>query len=197
MASKNHRPRGSELLYDGCLEFTSDGSCRAIRLTRVAFSFSPSSFLQTTLLNLPKSVSRQRSITQTSPLTDLFVSIFCGIGELPLPLGTVCLYLILNGIVLKFSDLISICSMLTTPDPALVTDFAHLYRTDMTRYEATAREWTRKCIFYCKCSPLSCLFHMSHQIRHVTYQSHHQTLMGKQATNSGCGRSNMYGNESK
>jgi hypothetical protein len=196
MASKNRRPRGSELLYDGCLEFTSDGSCRAIRLTRVAFSFSPSSFLRTTLLNLPKSVSQQRSITQTSLPMDLFVSIFCGIGELHLPLGTVCLYLILNHIVLKFSVLISVCLMLTTPDPALVADFAHWYWTDMTRYEVTARECTRKCVFYCKCSPLSCLFHMSHQVRHVT-QSHHQTLMGKQATNSGRGRSNMYGNESK
>ena len=197
MASKNRRSHGSELLYDGCLKFTSDGSCRAIRLTQVAFSFSPSIFLRTTLLNLPKSVSRRRSITQTSPPTDLFVSIFCRIGELPLPLGTVCLYLILNRIVLKFSVLISVYLMLTTPDPALVADPAHLYRTDMTRYEATAREWTRKCVFYCKCSPLSCLFHMSHQVRHVTHQSHHQTLMGKQATNSGCGKSNMYGNESK
>jgi hypothetical protein len=192
MASKNHGSGGSELLYDGCLEFTSDGSCRAIRLTRVAFSFSPSSFLRTTLLNLPKSVSRQRSITQTSPPTDLFVSIFCGIGELHLPLGTVCLYLIFNRNVLKFSVLFSVCSMLTTPDPALVADVAHLYITDMTRYEATAREWTRKCVFYCECFPLSCLFYMSHQVRHVTHQSHHQTLMGKQATNGGCGRSNMY-----
>ncbi|KIM81646.1 hypothetical protein PILCRDRAFT_8678 [Piloderma croceum F 1598] len=40
--------------------------------------------------------------------------------------------------------LISVCLMLTTPDPALVADFAHLYWTDMTRYEVTAREWTRK-----------------------------------------------------
>ena len=42
--------------------------------------------------------------------------------------------------------LLSICSMLTDPNPddPLVPDIAHLYKTDKTRYEATAREWTRK-----------------------------------------------------
>jgi ubiquitin-protein ligase len=42
--------------------------------------------------------------------------------------------------------LLSICSMLTDPNPddPLVHDIAHLYKTDRTRYEATAREWTRK-----------------------------------------------------
>jgi len=42
--------------------------------------------------------------------------------------------------------LLSICSMLTDPNPEdpLVPDIAHLYKTDRTRYEATAREWTRK-----------------------------------------------------
>jgi ubiquitin-conjugating enzyme E2 D/E len=42
--------------------------------------------------------------------------------------------------------LLSICSMLTDPnaDDPLVPDIAHLYKTDRTRYEATAREWTRK-----------------------------------------------------
>jgi hypothetical protein len=36
--------------------------------------------------------------------------------------------------------------MLTDPNPddPLVHDIAHLYKTDRTRYEATAREWTRK-----------------------------------------------------
>lgn len=44
--------------------------------------------------------------------------------------------------------LLSICSMLTDPNPddPLVPDIAHLYKTDRTRYEATAREWTRKCV---------------------------------------------------
>ncbi|KAJ3764059.1 ubiquitin-conjugating enzyme/RWD-like protein [Lentinula raphanica] len=42
--------------------------------------------------------------------------------------------------------LLSICSMLTDPNPddPLVPDIAHLYKTDRERYEATAREWTRK-----------------------------------------------------
>ena len=42
--------------------------------------------------------------------------------------------------------LLSICSMLTDPNPddPLVPDIAHLYKTDRPRYEATAREWTRK-----------------------------------------------------
>ncbi|KAJ3858023.1 ubiquitin-conjugating enzyme/RWD-like protein [Lentinula lateritia] len=41
--------------------------------------------------------------------------------------------------------LLSICSMLTDPNPddPLVPDIAHLYKTDRERYEATAREWTR------------------------------------------------------
>ena len=40
--------------------------------------------------------------------------------------------------------------MLTDPNPddPLVPDIAHLYKTDRTRYEATAREWTRKCVSY-------------------------------------------------
>ena len=42
--------------------------------------------------------------------------------------------------------LLSICSMLTDPNPddPLVPDIAHSYKTDRPRYEATAREWTRK-----------------------------------------------------
>ncbi len=45
--------------------------------------------------------------------------------------------------------LLSICSMLTDPNPddPLVPDIAHLYKTDRARYEAIAREWTRKCVF--------------------------------------------------
>ena len=40
--------------------------------------------------------------------------------------------------------------MLTDPNPddPLVPDIAHLYKTDRTRYEATAREWTRKYVIY-------------------------------------------------
>eukprot|EP00695_Tsukubamonas_globosa_P000739 TRINITY_DN164_c0_g1_i1.p1 TRINITY_DN164_c0_g1~~TRINITY_DN164_c0_g1_i1.p1 ORF type:complete len:148 (-),score=17.54 TRINITY_DN164_c0_g1_i1:92-535(-) len=42
--------------------------------------------------------------------------------------------------------LLSICSLLTDPNPddPLVPDIAHVYKTDRARYEATAREWTRK-----------------------------------------------------
>eukprot|EP01112_Ceratiomyxa_fruticulosa_P022360 TRINITY_DN815_c0_g1_i1.p1 TRINITY_DN815_c0_g1~~TRINITY_DN815_c0_g1_i1.p1 ORF type:complete len:148 (-),score=19.31 TRINITY_DN815_c0_g1_i1:338-781(-) len=42
--------------------------------------------------------------------------------------------------------LLSICSLLTDPNPddPLVPEIAHLYKTDRARYEATAREWTRK-----------------------------------------------------
>lgn len=42
--------------------------------------------------------------------------------------------------------LLSICSMLTDPNPddPLVPEIAHLYKTDRSRYESSAREWTRK-----------------------------------------------------
>merc|ERR1711939_1090738 len=42
--------------------------------------------------------------------------------------------------------LLSIYSMLTDPNPddPLVPEIAHVYKTDRARYEATAREWTRK-----------------------------------------------------
>jgi len=42
--------------------------------------------------------------------------------------------------------LLSICSMLTDPNPddPLVPEIAHIYKTDRPRYESTAREWTRK-----------------------------------------------------
>ena len=54
-------------------------------------------------------------------------------------------YLILKRPI-SFTVLLSICSMLTDPNPddPLVPDIAHLYKTDRARYEATAREWTRK-----------------------------------------------------
>jgi len=46
----------------------------------------------------------------------------------------------------KQKVLLSICSMLTDPNPddPLVPEIAHVYKTDRARYEATAREWTRK-----------------------------------------------------
>ena len=42
--------------------------------------------------------------------------------------------------------LLSICSLLTDPNPEdpLVPEIAHLYKTNKAEYEKTAREWTRK-----------------------------------------------------
>ena len=42
--------------------------------------------------------------------------------------------------------LLSICSLLTDPNPddPLVTEIAHIYKTDRAGYNAKAAEWTRK-----------------------------------------------------
>lgn len=42
--------------------------------------------------------------------------------------------------------LLSVCSLLTDPNPddPLVPEIAHIHKTDRSRYEATAREWTQK-----------------------------------------------------
>ena len=42
--------------------------------------------------------------------------------------------------------LLSICSLLTDPNPddPLVPEIAHIYKTDRERYKKTAMEWTRK-----------------------------------------------------
>ena len=42
--------------------------------------------------------------------------------------------------------LLSICSLLNDPNPddPLVPEIAHICKTDRPRYEAMAREWTRK-----------------------------------------------------
>ncbi|XP_038680279.1 ubiquitin-conjugating enzyme E2-17 kDa-like [Tripterygium wilfordii] len=42
--------------------------------------------------------------------------------------------------------LLSICSLLTDPNPddPLVPEIAHMYKTDRSRYETTARSWTQK-----------------------------------------------------
>ena len=52
----------------------------------------------------------------------------------------------LTTILTSLSVLLSICSMLTDPNPddPLVPEIAHVYKTDRSRYESTAREWTRK-----------------------------------------------------
>lgn len=47
---------------------------------------------------------------------------------------------------LEVQVLLSICSLLTDPNPddPLVPEIAHIYKTDRHRYEETAREWARK-----------------------------------------------------
>ncbi|KAK7373194.1 hypothetical protein VNO80_06592 [Phaseolus coccineus] len=42
--------------------------------------------------------------------------------------------------------LLSICSLLTDPNPddPLVPEIAHMYKTDRNKYESTARSWTQK-----------------------------------------------------
>lgn len=42
--------------------------------------------------------------------------------------------------------LLSICSLLTDPNPddPLVPEIAHMYKSDRAKYEATARSWTQK-----------------------------------------------------
>ena len=42
--------------------------------------------------------------------------------------------------------LLSVCSLLTDPNPSdpLVPDIAHLYKTNRSEYDATARAWTQK-----------------------------------------------------
>jgi ubiquitin-conjugating enzyme E2 D/E len=47
---------------------------------------------------------------------------------------------------MRDSVLLSICSMLTEPNPddPLIPEIAHLYKTDRASYDANAREWTLK-----------------------------------------------------
>jgi ubiquitin-conjugating enzyme E2 D/E len=42
--------------------------------------------------------------------------------------------------------LLSICSLLTDPNPddPLVPEIAHMYKADRSKYEGTARNWTQK-----------------------------------------------------
>jgi ubiquitin-conjugating enzyme E2 D len=50
------------------------------------------------------------------------------------------------GFRLTIIVLLSICSMLTDPNPddPLVPEIAHIYKTNRSKYEENAREWTRK-----------------------------------------------------
>ncbi|XP_074564999.1 ubiquitin-conjugating enzyme E2 5B-like [Curcuma longa] len=46
----------------------------------------------------------------------------------------------------KSMVLLSICSLLTDPNPddPLVPEIAHMYKTDRAKYDSTARSWTQK-----------------------------------------------------
>ncbi|KAL2219109.1 ubiquitin-conjugating enzyme [Thermoascus aurantiacus ATCC 26904] len=60
--------------------------------------------------------------------------------------GSVLFCMLIGSLPFLLAVLLSICSMLTDPNPddPLVPEIAHVYKTDRPRYEATAREWTRK-----------------------------------------------------
>ncbi|KAI7749760.1 hypothetical protein M8C21_027154, partial [Ambrosia artemisiifolia] len=51
-----------------------------------------------------------------------------------------------GGVAFRTKVLLSICSLLTDPNPddPLVPEIAHMYKTDKSKYEATARSWTQK-----------------------------------------------------
>ena len=50
-----------------------------------------------------------------------------------------------------FSVLLSICSLLTDPNPEdpLVPEIARMYKSDREKYNEMAREWTRKYAMWC------------------------------------------------
>ncbi|RRT83678.1 hypothetical protein B296_00017077, partial [Ensete ventricosum] len=51
-----------------------------------------------------------------------------------------------TGFIVPLQVLLSICSLLTDPNPddPLVPEIAHMYKTDRTKYETTARSWTQR-----------------------------------------------------
>jgi len=111
-----------------------------------AFFSCPSRSLRTTHSSPPKSASRPRFTIPTSMPMVLFVlTSWETNGLLHWPSRRVSFFNI-NFLAHCILVLLSICSMLTDPNPddPLVPDIAHLYKTDRSRYEATAREWTRK-----------------------------------------------------
>jgi len=55
-------------------------------------------------------------------------------------------YFIFTGLFSSISVLLSICSLLTDPNPEdpLVPEIARLYKTDRDKYARLARDWTQK-----------------------------------------------------
>ena len=53
---------------------------------------------------------------------------------------------VINYLILFFAVLLSICSLLTDPNPEdpLVPEIARMYKSDREKYNELAREWTRK-----------------------------------------------------
>ena len=51
-----------------------------------------------------------------------------------------------NPILCMMQVLLSICSLLTDPNPddPLVPEIAHMYKTDKNKYESMGRSWTQK-----------------------------------------------------
>lgn len=51
-----------------------------------------------------------------------------------------------NLIIYIMQVLLSICSLLTDPNPddPLVPEIAHMYKTDKNKYESMGRSWTQK-----------------------------------------------------
>ena len=57
-----------------------------------------------------------------------------------------------TGLLLFIAVLLSICSMLTDPNPddPLVPEIAKMYKTDRARYNTLAKEWTSKYAMWCR-----------------------------------------------
>ncbi|THG18079.1 hypothetical protein TEA_024721 [Camellia sinensis var. sinensis] len=90
---------------------------------------------------------RLRSSTRTSIAMEASVWIFLkSSGALHLPSLSLRITKYLQYWQIAHIVLLSICSLLTDPNPddPLVPEIAHMYKTDRAKYETTARSWTQK-----------------------------------------------------
>lgn len=69
-----------------------------------------------------------------------------GQGRASLSYFSIVYWILSDEAILVFQVLLSICSLLTDPNPddPLVPEIAHMYKTDRAKYETTARSWTQK-----------------------------------------------------